>query len=148
MKDYADYIHWDALSSNSRFIWSESFVNEYADKINWKIFTECLSTLPTPSVILNAFRKKILCLYTKRLDFKILSENDSLDFTPDIIEKYKERWYWSALINNPAIEWDQEMLRKYDKYISTVSPEELKVSFMWSNLIEYDAEIELLLVQL
>jgi len=148
LKDYAEYIHWDTLSSNNRFIWSESFVNEYADKINWKIFTECLSTVPTPSVILTAFRKKVLGLYANRLDFDILSENDSLDFSPEIIEKYKKRWYWSALINNPAIEWDEMMLKKYDKYISTISPEELKVSFMWSSLIEHDAELEMILVQL
>ena len=148
LKDYADYIHWDTLSSNSRFIWNESFVNEFADKINWMIFTECLSTVPAPSVILTAFRKKILSLYAKRLDFNILSENDRLEFSTEIIEKYKNRWNWSTLINNQAIEWNERMLEKYDKFISVISPEDLRVSFMWSSIIEHDAELEFLLAKL
>ncbi|MEI6556135.1 MAG: hypothetical protein WCL70_11130 [Paludibacter sp.] len=146
--DYADFIHWDTLSSNSRFTWSDTFVNEYIDKINWKVFTECLATVKTPSVVQNVFRNKVLDLYANKLDFGILSANDSLDFTPDIIEKYKKRWNWAELINNPAIEWDEAMLKKYDKYISQITPEELKVSFLWTSLIENDAQIEMLLAYL
>jgi len=146
--DYAEYIHWDTLSSNSRFTWSESFVNEYIDKINWKVFTDCLATFETPSVVQNAFRKKVLDLYASKLDFGILSANDSLDFTPEIIEKHKNRWNWAELINNPSVDWDETMLKKYNKYISIIPIKDLKVSFMWTSLIEHDAEIEMLLVLL
>lgn len=148
LTDYREFIQWDSLSSNNRFTWSESFVNEFTDKINWKIFTECLSTSDTPSLVQNAFRKKILDLYHHKLDFNILSENDCLDFTPEIIEKYKKQWNWGFLVNNPAIEWDETMFKKYDKYLSTIPPEELRVSFMWTILIEQDAQIEALLAQL
>ncbi len=148
LTDYAEYIHWDALSSNTRFTWSETFVNEYIDKINWKVFTECMATVETPSVVQNAFRKKVLDLYASKLDFGILSANDSLDFTPEIIEKYKNRWNWAELINNPSVDWDETMLKKYNKYISIIPFKDLKVSFMWTSLIEHDAEIEMLLVLL
>lgn len=68
LKDYhldffSDEIVWNTLSSNNRFCWTESVVNTYIDKINWKIFTECLTTVETPSVVQNAFRKKVLGLY-------------------------------------------------------------------------------------
>jgi len=148
LTDYADFINWDTLSSNSRFTWSETFVNEYIDKINWRVFTECLATVKTPSVIQNAFRKKVLDLYANKLNFGILSANDSLYFTPEIIEKSKKRWNWAELINNPAIEWNETMLKKYDKYISMIAHEELKVSYMWTSLVEHDAEIEMLLAHL
>jgi len=148
LTDYAQYINWDALSSNCRFMWSESFINEHIEKINWKIFTESLATIETSSLVLTSFRKKVLDLYSNKLDFAVLSENDSLDFTPDIIEKYKKCWNWTELINNPAIEWDEAMFKKYDKYISTIPPEELKVSFMWTSLIEQDSVVEALLALL
>ena len=153
LKDYhldffSDVIVWNALSSNNRFCWTESVVNTFIDKINWNIFTECLATVETPSVVQNAFRKKVLGLYANKLDFKILSANDSLDFTPEIIEKYKKQWNWAELINNPAIEWDEAMLKKYDQYISKIAHEELKGSYMWTSLVEHDAEIEMLLAHL
>jgi len=148
LTDYSDFIHWDTLSSNNRFIWSETFVNAHIDKINWKVFTECLATVETPSIVQTAFRKKILSLYANKLDFNILSTNESLDFTPEIIEKYKKRWNWAEIINNPAIEWGELMLKKYDKYISIISPEQLRLSYMWTNLIDHDAEIEFLLAKL
>jgi hypothetical protein len=145
---YAEFINWDTLSSNNRFTWSETFVNANIDKINWKVFTECMATVESPSIVQTAFRKKILSLYSNKLDFNVLSANDSLDFTLHIIEKYKKRWNWAEIINNPAIEWDESMLKKYDKYISTLPHEDIKVSYMWASLIEHDAEIELLLAHL
>ena len=153
LKDYhleifSDVIDWNALSSNNKFCWSESVVNVYIDKINWKIFTECLVTVETPSLVQNAFRKKVLSLYEQKLDFGILSSNESLNFTPQIIEMYKKRWNWAEIINNPAIEWDESMLKKYDKYISTLSHEDIKMSYMWASLIGNEAELELLLSQL
>lgn len=138
---FSDVIDWNALSSNNRFDWSESVINTYIDKINWKVFTECLSTMETPSEIQTAFRKKVLSLYTHKLDFGILSSNDSLVFTAEIIEEYKERWNWAEIINNPAIEWHKFMLKKYDKYISTISPEQLRVSYMWTILIGHDVNM-------
>lgn len=77
-----------------------------------------------------------------------MSANDSLDFTPEIIEKYKKQWNWAELINNPAIEWDEAMLKKYDQYISQIIPKELKGSYMWTSIVEHDAEIEMLLAHL
>lgn len=148
INDYYNYIHWDALCSNNRFLWCESFVNENIEKINWRIFTECLATLETPSIVQRAFRNKVLSLYANKLDFKLLSENDSIDFTTEIIEKYKKHWDWVTLINNPVIEWDEAMLKQYNKYISTISSEELKVSYMWTSLVEHDAEIEFILAKL
>ena len=144
---YSEFIHWDTLSSNSHFTWSESFVNAHIDDLNWKIFTECMVTVETPSLIQRLFRKKVLDLYANRLDFEIISENDSIDFTPEIIEKYKKQWNWAKIINNPAIEWDEVMLKRYDKYISDVSSEELRLSYMWTSLVEQDVEIELLLAR-
>ena len=145
---YAEFIHWDTLSSNNRFTWSENFVNAHIDKINWKIFTECLATFETPSVAQCAFRKKVLDLYDNKLDFEVLSENDNIDFTQEIIEKYKKRWDWSKLINNPAIVWDESLLKQYDKYISTIAAEDLKVSYMWACLVEHAAELEFVLASL
>lgn len=145
---YAEFICWDTLSSNSRFTWSENFVNAHMDKINWKIFTECLATFETPSVAQCAFRKKVLDLYDNKLDFEVLSENDNIDFTPEIIEKYKKRWDWGRLINNPAIVWDESMLKQYDKYISAISTEDVRVSYMWACLVEHAAELKFILASL
>lgn len=147
LETFSDVIDWNALSSNNRFCWSESVVNAYIDKINWRIFTECLATLETPNIVQTS-SKNVLDLFAKKLDFGLLSANDSLDFTPEIIEKYKKRWNWAEIINNPAIIWHEAMFKKYDKYISKISPEELKVSYMWTSLVESGVEIRLLLATL
>ena len=148
IETYSDFINWDSLSSNNKFVWSESFVNNHVNDINWKVFTECLASRVTPSLMQTTFRKKVLDMYSDKLDFGLLSENDSFDFTREIIEKYKDRWNWIEIINNPAIKWNKSMLKEYNEYISTIKPEDIMVSFMWTSIIEEDMEIEVLLALL
>ena len=99
LSEYSESIKWDSLSSNSRFKWSESFVNEFTDKINWKIFTECLATAETSSVVQTAFRKKVLHLYDHKLDFSILSENDRLDFTLEMNNPSRKRTGYRGIVS-------------------------------------------------
>jgi hypothetical protein len=145
---YANFIHWRALSSNNGFIWSESFINEHINDIDWAVFTECLSTAETSSVMQNAFRAKVLELYADNLDFDILSENDQLNFTVELLECYKEKWNWGKLINNSAIAWEEDLLRKFDNAISIIPYKALKESYMWTVLMEQRAEVEVVIAML
>jgi len=148
LEEYAHFINWRALSSNNGFIWSESFINDHLSDIDWAVFTECLSTAETTSVMQNAFRAKVLELYDDYLDFDILSENDQLDFTVELLERYIEKWNWGKLINNSAVDWHEDLLLKFNSYISVVPFKELKVSYMWNVLMEQQAEIEIVIAML
>ena len=127
---YDKFINWDAISANHNLIWNRQFIEIHSDLINWQVFSQN-SFHGSLDSRQDAFRKKIVYLYGDKLDLFLLSENYDLTFTPDVIEKYKDKWNWHELINNFRIEWNLEMFEKYDCYISkAVSPDELSNSHL------------------
>jgi len=135
---YPSYIDWKVVSGNINFIWNRSFINKHLEQIDWQVFSES-SFGGTQNSRQEAFRTKILHLYGKRLDLFLLSGNYFLLFTPDVIEKYKEKWNWHELINNPYIEWNMDMFEKYDSCISkTVSPDEFRSSYLSFKLMKQE----------
>ena len=130
LRKYAEYINWDAISANHNLIWNRQFIETHSAFINWQVFSES-SFYGSLDSRQDAFRKKIVHLYGDKLDLFLLSNNYDLTLTPDIIEKYKDKWNWHELINNFRMEWNLEMFEKYDHYISkAISADELRSSYL------------------
>ncbi len=148
LNDYAKFINWRALSSNNRFIWSEEFINAHLEDIDWSVFTDCLSTPKAMNEEQNAFRKKILFLYADYLDFDLLSENNCVDFPNSFIRLYQDEFNWQKLINNPAVKWNDRLFFRYIAHIYKLPFAVIKESYMWSTIIETEANLQMTLAKL
>jgi len=51
--------------------------------------------------------------YKNRWYWCCLSANTALPWSPELIEKYKERWDWRELSTNNALPWSPELIEKY-----------------------------------
>ena len=58
--------------------------------------------------------ENIIDIFCERLDFDWgLPRNNAILFTPQIIEKYKDKWDWMTLTDNPNIPWSFELIEKF-----------------------------------
>ena len=58
--------------------------------------------------------ERVIDCFSERLDFRLgLPGNDAIVFTPQLIEKYKDKWDWMILTDNPNIPWSIELIEKY-----------------------------------
>ena len=51
--------------------------------------------------------------YKDQWDWEGLSRNTSLPWSIELIEKYKDKWYWSCLSSNTSLPWSIELFEKY-----------------------------------
>ena len=72
-----------------------------------------------------------------KTDWYSLSQNETLPWSPEYIEKFKDNWDWKQLTYNKSIQWSLELLDKYSEYItkSDINWEIIK-SYIDDDLIE------------
>lgn len=145
---------WKNLSEEFR--WTESLLEKYADKVDWKEISEnrnIIWTIP------------MLQKFSKKLDWKKLSEHtDEEWFTDAHLEVFKDKWDWCAVVCNynfsevlidkyiDYIDWraligvgrcygnfpfgdDDDPVAFYEKYKEHISMAELQDSELWRRLV-------------
>ena len=111
IEKWKDKLNWDLVSKNKNIIWSSDMIAEFADMINWNIFSRTIST--------NVLSTKLLEIYKDRWDWKELSWNNNLKLSFSLIDKYIDRWDWNGLISifrYPDL-MGQEFYNRYKKFI-------------------------------
>ena len=111
IEKWKDKLNWDLVSKNKNIIWSSDMIAEFADMINWNIFSRTISS--------NILSTKLLEVYKDRWDWKELSWNNNLKLSFSLIDKYIDRWDWNGLISifrYPDL-MGQEFYNRYKNYI-------------------------------
>lgn len=110
MQQVATEQAWKELSED--FSWTESLLEKYSDKVDWKEISDNRSinwTIP------------MLQKFSKKLDWKVLSEHIDEDwFTEAHLEAFKDKWDW-AEITSSELFLSTELLDKYINYVDWAS---------------------------
>lgn len=94
---------WNILSEE--FDWTESLLEKYQENLNWKSISENRH-IKWNLTMLDKFKER---LHWDILSKEILSEQ----ITPEILEKFKDRWDWHKLSANWHIDLTCETIDKY-----------------------------------
>lgn len=94
---------WNILSEE--FDWTESLLEKYQENLNWKSISENRH-IKWNLTMLDKFKER---LHWDILSKEILSEQ----ITPEILEKFKDRWDWYKLSANWHIDLTCETIDKY-----------------------------------
>jgi len=148
---------WKTLSFNDALPWSVAFVENniskwYWDGINRKMsipWTEGLITkfelyLPTEwskehnkrmlsGNSLVEWSENLIERFRDKWDWKRLSENISLPWTVEFIDNYKDEWHWDALSKNCALPWSEQLLLKYKNKWKWKEDENSEASSIFGN---------------
>lgn len=141
---------WKELSGD--FQWTESMLEKYKAKVDWKEISRNGNILWTPSM-LEKFKKYIdwnelsstrcdtilteQCL-EQFIDYWIwreLSGNINLQLNQQLIDKFIDQWDWSELINR----WNNEELYNIDfleRYLNKIPSNSLQDSKLWATLVQ------------
>jgi hypothetical protein len=135
LQKYMDRLNWAQISAcaNPFFPWSEDFISQHADKIHFGL----LSGNPHPGI---PWSEDFILQYLNQWDMRYLPYNQAIPWTetlidtfiqrredaitlnqricentathwsPEFLEKYKDKWAWDGLMKNPAVPWDHDLL--------------------------------------
>ena len=52
--------------------------------------------------------------YETKWDWEELSQNSSLPWSEEFIEKFKNKWDWNYLSNNPSLPWSENLVFRFN----------------------------------
>jgi hypothetical protein len=100
---------WKMLSGDSGFIWSETFIDRYQDKIDWKSLSENSNVQWTASMLEK---------YKNKLDWKALSAGSCRGlYSSENLRRFSSRWDWSTLSSNSSVQWTGEKVEEFKDVI-------------------------------
>ncbi len=104
------FLDWHHIWANSRLPWIEK------DLMNrWKDYTLWHSIASNEFLLsLDSFLKNHMYFFKKsKYSFHNLTSNEGINWTADLIERYKDRWDWDRIYWNKSIPWSIELIDKY-----------------------------------
>lgn len=122
---------WNNLSENTNIPWSIKLINTFSKKWNWKKLSKnesikwSIKNRFQNEMSLNRFYEDNLFDFNNEYilnnftgyDWKQISKIEFINWTPNIISKFKDKWDWYALSCNTGLPWSVELLETYkDKW--------------------------------
>ena len=105
IEELKDYLDWQYLSEKMTL--SNDILLRYAPLFNWNVINKKYNYSEFSEAVIDALESFI--------DWNKLSKA-SIEFSIEFIRKYRDRWNWNSLLENPAISIiDAESIRKVFK---------------------------------
>src|SRR5690606_14526206 len=95
LRKYKDLLPWDLVTISTEFVPTKAILNEFIDRLDWRFLS---ANVPFDSATLADFREMV--------DWPLVSKNQHLPFSINLIESFKFDWDYYSLLNNPAITID------------------------------------------
>lgn len=114
---YDEYkINWKHLKLNKNLLWTESLFRRFYENLNkdWEFWSNL-----SWNELRADWTPQIIDKYKEHWDWNGLSTNTSLCWSDELIKKYSKKWNWISLSQNSAIEWSSKSLENYIIRINT-----------------------------
>ena len=143
---------WKELSGT--YSWSESLLEKYQDRVDWHDVSEnpfILWTIP----MIQKFKNRIdwdkfsrhartetlteafIDAFKDKWNWTELSENSAMELTHELLEKYADKWNWETIID--CWEWnifDEKGIDFYEKYKDYIPASKLQQSMLWKEIVK------------
>lgn len=97
---------WSSICYSNKIDWTESFIEEFQEILNFKNVLSLRNDLPWTINLLEKFEDK--------WDWKLLSKNENLFWSEEMISRFEDKWNWNYLSENTGIYWNFNLLKKYE----------------------------------
>lgn len=131
---YQDKLNWKSISENSNIKWNCAMLNKFKDRLHWDILSKEIHSEQITPEILDKFKD--------RWDWYQLSANWYLNLTCEIIDKYAEYWDWSALTGHRFTSnlYETDPIGFYERYKKYIPQYVLKESRLWDSIVDVHKE--------
>lgn len=107
LRHFQDKIDWNIIATNTGKWWTKQIIDEFKDRLRWRNLL-VFGTFWT-SELIEYFEDYI----RKDYGFIELSHNSEVEWTEDLLYKYKDILGWGWLAENPGLPWSFELIEKY-----------------------------------
>ena len=143
---------WKELSGT--YSWSESLLEKYQDRVDWHDVSEnpfILWTIP----MIQKFKNRIdwdkfsrhartetlteafIDAFKDKWNWTELSENSAMELTHELLEKYADKWNWETIIDCWECNiFDEKGIDFYEKYKDYIPASKLQQSMLWKEIVK------------
>ena len=143
---------WKELSGN--YSWSESLLEKYQDRVDWHDVSEnpfILWTIP----MIQKFKNRIdwdkfsrhartetlteafIDAFKDKWNWTELSENSAMELTHELLEKYADKWNWETIIDCWECNiFDEKGIDFYERYKDYIPASKLQQSMLWKEIVK------------
>jgi len=105
---FENKIDWNIIATNQGNWWTKEIIDFYKKKLRWRNL-----------VVYGTFwNEELIAYFEKEIEddygFAQLSENPNVEWTLEILEKYRDKLGWGNLAENPSLPWSFELIEKYN----------------------------------
>ena len=143
---------WKELSGT--YSWSESLLEKYQDRVDWHDVSEnpfILWTIP----MIQKFKNRIdwdkfsrhartetlteafIDAFKDKWNWTELSENSAMELTHELLEKYADKWNWETIIDCWECNiFDEKGIDFYERYKDRIPAAKLQNSRLWKEIVK------------
>lgn len=143
---------WKELSGT--YSWSESLLEKYQDRVDWHDVSEnpfILWTIP----MIQKFKNRIdwdkfsrhartetlteafIDAFKDKWNWTELSENSAMELTHELLEKYADKWNWETIIDSWECNiFDEKGIDFYERYKDYIPASKLQQSMLWKEIVK------------
>jgi hypothetical protein len=168
IEKYKNELNWEMLSSNFNFSnldidevleresflwnwndlyynltlpsWNETFIEKHKNKLDWKVWKKLSRYFNFSNLDYNRILENNFFLW----DWYYLSNNDTLPWNENFIERYKSKLNWKELCSNSKVNWTESFIKKHNNKLDWINLS-FNSRLPWSKsfLIKYEKQINI-----
>lgn len=129
LEKYQDKVDWKEISSNSGIRWTIPMIQKFKNRINWDLFSAAIGDELLPENILETFKDK--------WNWHILSSNIHVPLSYELLDKYADLWDWRLIIDRYGDDLFEGFcgIEFYERYKEHIPIAELLNSRLWAEML-------------
>lgn len=129
LEKYKDKVDWKEISSNSDILWTVSMLQKFKNLIDWDALSSDISE--------DSLTEECIETFADKWNWSRLSSNSNLKLKAKFIDKYVDKLDWNNLIDR----WREELfegkgIEFYEHYKEYIPARELQQSRLWDAIVE------------
>lgn len=143
MRDHSDKLHWKSISENRDIKWSIDLLRKYQRNLYWEELTNtifnswCSSGMDIEKLCI----ENVIALIDEFKDswnWDKLSSGIDHPQIEEILDRYSAKLNWNIIADNSSINWTLQMVSKYEQHLAGV--ENIEDTHLWREIAARRAE--------
>ena len=128
LEKFQDMVDWNEISENRNIRWTVSMIQKFKNRINWDFFSSTIGEELLPENILETFKDK--------WNWHILSSNNHVPLSYELLDKYADLWDWGEIIDRYCNNFfEGQGIEFYERYKDHIPAAKLLNSNLWAEMV-------------
>ena len=128
LEKYANKLDWKEISESSNIFWTIPMIQKFKNRINWDSLSE--------NICEESLTEELVDTFVDKWNWTELSRNSSLELTDELLAKYADRWDWEEIIDRYRDSvFEKKGIDFYEKFKDYIPASKVQGSRLWSEIV-------------